>query len=1382
MKTINYIRLCVVIMLSIAVQGWSQISGLQFEQISYDEDFSPSMISDITQSKKGFIWIGTENGLFRYDGYSFYRYLRDKDPEGSLSNSHVNVIFEDSHQNLWIGTNHGVNLLKKSSNGFIQVDVTKSKGGRNYITSFVEDSSHNIWIGTFGGVKRYNAESNLLENIQIDSNFILNQSRVLSLFYDKDYGVLVGTSEGTRCFDPVTFEIKLLPDALMRNQEFLKAKVWKIVKEANGDLWFATETRGVYHYIAAKDIVDQFTHNFANENSIASNWVNDIIVIDENTLWFATKDGLSVYDKNNTKFTRYHHNPLNNSSITDNDVKCFLKDRLGCLWLGTTAGGINFYNKADSNFIKIGETIESGFGLNNTLASALLKENDHIFWVGTEGGGLNYIDIKRNISNTYNIDINDRKMTRDIITALVSKDANTLLCGTFNGLFQFDKRSKIFKQIPLSADGTITDERPITSLIMDNGEIWVGTDGNGVKRVLKNGTVENYRHDESLASLSDNFVMDLENRPNGIWISTQNGLNYFDKEQKKITKIYRTNSAKPIGNNSLTTLFTDSKNRLWVGGDYDGLFYLDENTDSFLILNKSKGFTDAAIKSIAEDSNGNLWVSSEDLLYKLTIKSEKVKLTEQDIKITKYAAKDGVTVKQFESNSSLKLNENQLVFGASKGILLFNPDNVLKSPNTSEIVFTKLIVNNEHIEYGNQSTILASPISEASEIIINYDQGYIGLEFSSLNFINPKKSKYAYKLDDALHTDEWHTTGTQNRINLSNMAPGNYKLSIRSTNEDGGWNPNIKTLKIIVLPPWWKTWWAYSGYALIILLLGYIVYRFVNNRIKLKRSLFLEHLENERKQEMFNMQLNFFTNVSHEIRTPLTLIKGPVEELLAEKSDPKTEGKLKTIQQNSDRLLKLVNELLDFRKAEKGHMRIYYEKQDIVSFCFEIFETFKGIAVEKNIEYKFVLNSNAIQVYFDKNQLEKVIFNLLSNAFKFTKRNGKIVFAVEQGSPSENKVYIKVKDNGIGIPDSSKSNIFERFFQVDDSSLNKMGSGIGLALSKNIIELHKGDIAIADEKETWAKTVFQISLLLGDKHLSKDQIIENDAATKTYVIDADNIPSIITDEAVVPEEENYEEDILHKKSVMVVEDSEEVRQFIVNILKEEYTIMEFPNGKEAVAHMEQEIPDIIISDVMMPEMDGLELCRYVKANESTNHIPVILLTAKASTDNEIEGLTTGADAYISKPFSIKVLKLSVANLLTSKEILRQKYSGSFILNSDPDKLTTPEEVFIKKLMNVIEENLENPDFDVNMLVNEIGMSRTVLYKKVNTLTNHSVASLIKHIRLKKASEIILNTTYSVSEVAFMVGFNDRKHFSREFKKIYHVSPTVYKSSKTEISS
>ncbi|MFB9057832.1 response regulator [Mariniflexile ostreae] len=427
------------------------------------------------------------------------------------------------------------------------------------------------------------------------------------------------------------------------------------------------------------------------------------------------------------------------------------------------------------------------------------------------------------------------------------------------------------------------------------------------------------------------------------------------------------------------------------------------------------------------------------------------------------------------------------------------------------------------------------------------------------------------------------------------------------------------------------------------------------------------------------------------------------------------------------------------------------------------------------------MNTKVIPVFFDKNQMEKVIYNLLSNAFKFTKKNGKIVISIEDVSDDTSGVTIKIKDNGIGIPKNSKNNVFKGFFQVDERGHKNAGSGIGLALSKAIIELHKGKLSIENETETWANTIFKIDLQKGKDHLEPSEILkksitldEMNSGLEDSGTDERSLEHVLQIEELEIDQDTEEQS---KPSVFVIDDHKDIRKFITDILKEEYHITTFTNGRDALHYMEEQIPDLIICDVMMPEMDGFEFCNHIKTNEATNHIPVILLTAKTSTENRIEGLSLGADAYLTKPFSVKVLKLNMINLLSSKEILRQKYSGSFIIDSKLDKLDVPEEVFLKKLMTIIEENIEKPDFDVNELIKEIGMSRSVLYKKVKALTNHSVASLIKHIRLKKAADILENTNYHISQVTFMIGFNDRKHFSREFKKVFKVSPSEYKKNK-----
>lgn len=1374
MKNIGLFLLSIVLFVSNPFYAVAQRHDLYFEHINYDESFSQSMISSIHQTKKGFIWIGTANGLINYDGYNFSRYILNKDDKNSISNNHINAVLEDNEKKMWIGTNNGLNLFNEKENNFIRIDIPPIKGGRNYISSIVQDANNRIWVGTFGGVKRLDKEKHLLKEVSNDPNSPFKTSRVLSLFFDTKYGILVGTSKGMQRFDPNTGGQKNLPKILSTNPSFLKAKVWKVIKEKNGDLWFATETNGVFRYSVSKNSLTNYLHNFSNNNSLSSNWVNDIVVIDNNTIWFATKNGLCVYKKDKNLFIKYKHNPLTSYSLSDDDVKCFLKDRHSDIWIGTTGGGVNFFQKANSNFINIRETIKPNFGLNNGLVNAVAKEANGSLWVGTNGGGLNYLDFKNNKSYAYSIDYFDNEKTVNTITSIVHQDLENLYCGTFNGLFKFNKNNKSFTNIPLSQKNSKSGERPITALLMDKGDLWVGTNGSGLKRVMQDGTVESYLADGSQNAISDNFITDISNRNNGLWLATQYGLDFFDKKSKKVTKKYKTSGKYTLSNNSLTVIFTDSKKRFWIGTESGGMDLFDEKSGRFYSINQSMGFTNETIKSISEDSNGNIWVSDNDLLYRIKTKNFRPVFNINDFEITSYSSNDGLKVKQFSNNCSLKLNSNELIFGSSKGVIIFNPLKLIKTQNESEIIFTKLIVNNEEIKPGNKKIPLDNYITETSEITLSYGQGYIGLEFSALNFVNSQNNKYAYQLESSFNKDDWHDIGGQHVVNLTNLSSGTYKLKIKTSNEDGVWNPKIKTLKITMLPPWWKTWWAYLFYLGLLIVSAYYLNRFIRNREKLKQALYLEHIEKERQEELYKMKLDFFTNISHEIRTPLTLISGPVEELLhgADKNSD-LEKKLKTIKNNSDRLLKLVNELMDFRKAEKGSMKIYCEQQDIVPFCFDIYESFRGFAVEKKIDYKFVLNINTSLIYFDKNQMEKVIYNLLSNAFKFTNKNGRITISVEQKDNDSDTIEIKIKDNGLGIPDNRKKKIFKNFFQLDDRGSKNLGSGIGLALSKSIVELHHGVIKVQTEPDPNFNTIFVISLKKGKAHFKKSQIVENEITTTDLVNPISDVKTEIITQEVEPFDEG---NCSSKKTLIIIDDNEEVLSFVNDILHDDYRILKFTNGREALDYMEKEIPDLIISDVMMPEMDGFELCKILKTSQNTNHIPVILLTAKSSTLNRIEGLSTGADSYISKPFSIEELKLKIINLLSAKEIMRQKYSEGFIKNTEVENIDTPESKFLKKLTQIIELNIDNSNFDVNDLVKEIGMSRTVLYKKVQTLTNQSVAGFIKNMRLKKAANLLMNSTYPVSEITYMVGFNDRKHFSREFKKLYKYSPTVYKSS------
>lgn len=1377
---------------------------INFKHISYKEGLVQSPISGFLQDDKGFIWFGNLKGLTRYDGYEFKNYIYDDTNPKSISNNRVNAIIQDSYKQIWIGTANGLNLYNRDLETFTHIDIHEIKGGRNYISSIVEDRQKNIWVGTFGGLKKLNKETLKLEDVADDvENSSFKTVPIFSLYLDKTNCIWVGTKQGLKKFNPVTGKLLPLPKAFLQEPLLKDSKVMVTEQDYEGNFWFGTEVTGVFLYEVKNEKVSSFISIENNPNTLASNWVRDILIYDHQTVWFATRNGISSLNTKTLKFTNYQHDPLNNNSLNDNAIWSFMKDKSSCIWVGTFGGGINFYYAGNSNFKNIGERIGGKMGLSHVLANAVLEDHDGSLWVGTFGGGLNHLHIKENKSEYFAIKSKSIGRPNNGVKSLGDDGKGNLWLGTLDGLSLFNKTTKQFKHFNFPVKDGKFSENLILTVLPDGEGVWVGTNGGGLRYVLPNGESPiylrkntqqqainrlkkseeridvkglipngyfSYLRTSFFSFLSDNFVTALLKDDNkNLWIGTQNGLNYYDTRLGKITKLYKKvrNTRYQLNNNNITTLYQDSKKRLWIGTEGGGLNYFDKESQRFYAIDKKLGLEDDVVHSIVEDSKQHLWISTDVGLFKLNFKNFSLPFKREDIDITNYSANDGLISNQFSTLAAIKLKTNELLFGGMNGLSIFYPEKILKNKETPKVVLTEILINNKAVKINDDDSPLSKSISELTEITVDYNQANISLKYAALNFINPENNQYAYKLEGFSVNEDWQLTGKQRVVNFANLTPGVYIFKVKASNNDGVWSNEVTSLKIIVLPPWWLTWWAYLLYALIIVFIIGVVVNFLRNRARLKRDLYLEHLQNERQQELYQMKLNFFTNISHEIRTPLTLILGPLERLISADNHPKLVKQLELIKNNADRLMKLVTELLDFRKAEEGHMKIHCSYQDIIPFSHEIYESFKNLALDKNIRYQFLAPQEPLFLYFDKNQLEKVIFNLLSNAFKFTPDGGCIKVEVAYQNVSRDWVEIKVTDTGKGIPEDFQDKLFDSFFQVDDRGRQNIGSGIGLALSKSIIELHKGEISVSSFAAEQKLTVFTIALRTGRDHLSESEVLSETSFVENYQKTPKNYltTSYSDAEKFIPSHKKYK--------LLIAEDNDEVRGLIADTLREEYEIVEFADGQLALDYMQNEIPDLIISDIMMPGIDGLELCKQVKSAEGTSHIPFILLTARASVAHQVDGLSIGADAYISKPFSLQILSLNVKNLLKAQEVMREKYSQQVVLQPSNISITSPEEKFIQKLIQIIEEKMGNPEFDVNELVNEIGMSRTVLYKKVQTLTNYSVADLIKHMRLKKAAELFKLSTLPIAEVAYTVGFNDRKYFSKEFKKQYEMSPSEY---------
>jgi ligand-binding sensor domain-containing protein/signal transduction histidine kinase/AraC-like DNA-binding protein len=1370
LKFLKHISLLAFLMVMVFAIARSQSQPLKFKHLSFKEGLAQSPISSIIKDSKGFVWLGNWKGLTRYDGYAFRTFHHQNNNHKTISNNRVNAIVEDKYGKLWIGTSNGLNRYNPSTEVFQRIDIKNVKGGRNYISSIKIDYYGNIWTSTFAGVKLVDTSKSLLTTVpglKDNSNTSLATAVTFTLYEDQDKKIWVGSKNGVKCFDPKTKRLVALPSGIANSTALMGAKIIVIRQDKGGNMWFGSEASGLYKYNKATNSITYFEHIEGKQQSILSNWIRDIFVYDDQNIWIGTRNGLSVYNVLTQKFTNYAHNALDPNGLNDSTIWSFMQDDAAGIWIGTFAGGLNVYYPANANFVNIGESIGQTIGLSHPMVNAIAEDKNGALWIGTYGGGINYLNRKTKEYKFYPIR-NDQKQTRNGVKSLAEDANGNLWVGTLDGLCSFNKVTKKIKFFNFEVSQGKFSENLINAIMPEDGAVWAGTNGGGLRYLKADGSYITYTHSANdKNSISDNFVTALlKDAQNNLWIGTQNGLNYYDSKKKKFIKYVKSTSPNTLSNNSIITLLKDSKDRLWIGTEGGGLNYYNAITNKFYALNTKKQLTDDVIHAILEDDNGNIWLSTDNGLYKLAFKNFNLPFSEENIEITNYNANDGLSSNQFLTNSGIKLKSGEMLFGGINGLSSFFPEHIIKNNLKPKVVFTDFLIRNKNVAIDSADSPLKESVTFAKEIKLKYDEGYLTIKFAALNFINSEKNQYAYKME-GIRGDDWHYSGTQREANYTNLSPGAYTFKVMAANNDGVWNKEPISLKIIILPPWWQTWWAYLIYAVIVYLIGKTIYDFLRNRAKLKRELYLEQVQSERQQELHQMKIDFFTNISHEIRTPLTLILGPLEKMVLNSGAQTVLYKqLLQVQNNANRLMRLVTELMDFRKAESGYMKLAFSSCNLVQFAEEIYLSFQNLAEDKNISYHFVKDQEEILVYFDKDHFEKVLFNLLSNAFKFTPEGGEITIAIKQHT---DWVAIQIIDNGKGISPKNIEKLFTKFFQVYNEEVSNSGYGIGLALSKSIVELHKGTIEVVSEISDPANrsTTFTVSLPLGAAHLDQQLLLpeymNSDNPVHYYL--QSQASTIITPPVEMINDIKY--------TLLVIEDNQELRNFIKESFQQQYRILQATNGVEGLAMALENMPDLIISDVMMPEMDGLELCRRVKSDERINHIPVVLLTARAAYIHQINGLEKGADAYITKPFSIQVLELNVKNIIATKEAGRQRFVRELLLNPQPLSVESPDEKFIGKLMRIVDEHLDDPDFDVSTIVQEVGMSKTVLYKKVQALTNLSVADLIKSIRLKRAALLLAQNQLSIAEIAFSVGFNDRKYFSKEFKKLYHLSPSEY---------
>jgi ligand-binding sensor domain-containing protein/CheY-like chemotaxis protein/AraC-like DNA-binding protein len=1333
---------------------------ISFAHLSAEDGLSQNSVLAITQDHHGFIWFGTRSGLNRYDSKRFVTYRANAAQKGSISNNYILSLLADSRKNLWVGTRNGVNRYRPENDDFEKIGFEKEPGREVYINYLFEDSKKRIWATTSNSVYIINDTKKPVLGL-FGPLADRQPGIVYVVFEDSKSNIWMGTATGLFKLTPKgnSFDIKVYRHDPKEIDGLADNSITSITEDKKDQLWIGSLNGGLHLYDREKDQFKHFKHSGAF--SLVNDHIRKLLPDNQNRLWIGTQEGLSVLDINTHRFENFTNEPGKQESLSQNSIHSLYMDNAGTVWVGTFFGGVNSYSPFYNRFSVYNNNSDS-FRLNNNVISSIVEDNKGNLLVGTEGGGLNYCDTKTGKVTYFTNDAARPGSLGSNLVKVIYKDRqNDIWIGTHGGglnRIKYEGRGIVFNRYSYDAIHGDAPGLEISSILQDHrGILWVGTERKGVRPFIKNGDklTQDTGFDKPLQLLRNTSVgCLLETSSNALWIGTTDGVYVLNGlALRKLT-----------GTNGLTVncIFEDAAKNIWLGTANNGLVCFDLNGNRLNSYTVKEGLSQDNVLGILQDGLGNLWISTGNGLVKMN--GDRTFRT-----INRY---DGLAGNTFNNNSYYRDAAGKMFFGGYDGFISFNPDNIKENKQASAVYITGIHFPGSGSKGGENEQDYKN-ILQQERLVLEYSQNVFTLDFALLNYIKPGKNSYAYKLDG--YDEMWKYTTEPSAV-YTNVTPGEYIFWCKGSNNDGVWGTPV-SLKIKITPPFWKTWWAYAIYAVLFAgLVFFVTYHFY------LRALY------RRNNELTQLKLDFFTNISHEIRTHLSLIIAPAEKMIRS-----TESKLyntqevQTIKSNSESLLQLVNELMDFRKAETGHLPLHVTENELVSFVNQVYTSFTELAEEKSIVAKLNTSNNEMTVWFDKEQMQKVLYNLLSNAIKFTPDGGFVEVALQENTDS---VTIQVTNNGKGIAKENLNKLFDNYFQENDYGQRNTGYGIGLALSKSIVELHKGSIGVNSRLQEHGEdhlTIFTVSLLKGNKHFTGEQLTAYSKPEPGIVFSQASRPVQVS-EIPFKREDTSE----NKKTLLIVEDNPSIRTFIKDVLANEYNILESADGQMGWELATEHIPDLIISDIMMPVMDGLAFCDKLKTDLRTSHIPVILLTAKTSVANQVSGLQAGADVYLTKPFSIEVLELQVHNLLASKERIRKHFSallslpGTEVISNSaiheiPEQkpaLHPLDEAFLNELIKLVEDHIEKTDFGVAMLSKLVGMSQPVLLKKIKAITDRSANDFVKSLRLKKACRLLLENRYTVYEVAYMVGYENSKYFSREFKKEFGKTPTEFATNGT----
>ena len=1349
----------------VAQQEFYLKENLKFKNFSTSDGLSQRSVSCIVQDRQGFLWFGTRYGLNKYDGISFKPFSYNSEDPNSLSHNWITDLVLDTQGLLWIGTKNGLNRYNTKDNSITRIERINSDS-EDYnpeIWAIAAQDSSYLWVSTNNGLDRFNTKTNYVlhynQNKNNPNSISSNKTRRVLLMPNGDLWVCTDEKIDRLRHNSNTFEHFEYPNNA--NPKITKYHTLALFRDRNGVIWLGYNKGLAYFNVSTSSFED---FKIQNKPAITSS-VRTICEDKEGYLWVGAYDGLYKLNLEKNKVSKYQHDVSNPKSLGQNSVYKIIEDSRGDLWIGTWAGGVSYYDKSSNDFV----TFSEGFlnkNLNYKVVSSFIEDENENLWIGTEGGGINFYD-KSKGTFTY-ITNNPRdlnSLSANNVKAMLRDHSGHFWIGTHDGGLNqlIVKGSKItVKRFPVVSESMFSQEDnrttsllKITSLAEDDYyKIWIGTNEGGLNYY---NTSENrfYRLKDTQNNLGAFIYAIIKSKfGNSLFIGSESGLCKVNPNTFEVKNInFRGNSK--ISNNvtPVISLYEESATSIWIGTEGDGVYNYNTITGESQRFGLKDGLPNEVIYGILPDDYNNIWLSTNKGICRFNLNTKTLR---------NFDELDGLQGNEFNYGAYHKNKNGNLVFGGVNGFTAFNPGEIGADGFIPPIAITSLSVRNKHFKVITDSV---------RHISLRYNQNDFSFNFVALNYSQPNKNQYAYKLEG--FDSDWNYIGNNTTAVYTNINHGNYRFMVKASNSDGIWNENGPVIYIDISPPLWKTWWAYVLYVMLFVSVFWFIRRYELIRIKNRNELRQERLDKEQMEEVNRLKLQLFTNISHDFRTPLTLIIGPLRKLINDnKADNILHKQLSGMYRNANILLQLINQLLDFRKSEAGKLKLHTSKYNIVAFLENTKLSFDELAKDKNITYTFSSGSDKIDVWFDKIEMKKVILNILSNAFKFTPSNGSIDIRVNVDPKNAHFVKVEIQDSGKGIPFEDIKFVFDRYFQLGQQNELRSGTGVGLALAKDIVDLHKGDIFV--ESTIGKGSCFTVLLSLGNEHLKQEEIF-HESLEENDSIDYYDVKHVAS--GWVKGEVSDAKPLTINTSlpnILLVEDNMEVRQFIAGIFVEEFNVFEAENGSMGI-NMAQLYPiDVIVSDIMMPEMDGTEMCHQLKSDIKTCHIPVILLTARTSSKIQKVGYETGADVYLTKPFDAATLKIQVANILNSRKNLINKFKKDILIEPKEITVVSTDELFLKNAMQVIEDNLENPEFNVNEFTDKMFMSQSVLYRKIKALTGQSISEFIRTVRLKKAGKLLKQTDMSVADIAYDTGFTDLKYFRKCFKTVFGVTPTEYK--------